>query len=177
LIDFDRLENYADLVKASDIYCCLGTTMKKAGSKEAFFKVDFTYPHQIAQMALKNGAERFLIVSSVGADPKSSNYYLRVKGEIEQAISRLTFTAIHIFRPSLLLGERGEVRLGEKIGMFSSKALSFLFIGQLKKYRPIEARVVAFAMTQVAKKKLEGVHIHESDKIQSIYESATAEQR
>jgi uncharacterized protein YbjT (DUF2867 family) len=170
LVNFDRLEESANLLKADDIYCCLGTTMKKAGSKDAFYKVDFTYPHEIAKLTLKNGAERFLIVSSVGASSKSSNFYLKVKGEIEEAISKLPFAAVHIFRPSLLLGERDEQRLGEKVGMVSSRALSFLFIGGLKKYRPIEARVVASAMVEAAQKSSSGISVYESDEVQSMYD-------
>jgi uncharacterized protein YbjT (DUF2867 family) len=168
MIDFDRLEDYSNLFKTSDLFCCLGTTMKRAGSKEAFYKVDFTYAHQAAQMASRNGTERFLLVTSIGADPHSSNFYLRVKGEIEAAILKLPFTAIHIFRPSLLLGEREEVRLGEKIGMFSAKLFSFAFVGGLNKYRPIEAEVVAAAMIEIARRDLKGISIYESDEIQSI---------
>ncbi len=168
VVDFARLESYAELAKANDVFCCLGTTIKKAGSQEAFRQVDFTYPLEIAKIAAANGAEQFLLVSSLGANPKSAIFYSRVKGEVEAAITPLPFRAIHIFRPSLLLGERQEMRLGEKIGEKVAGAFSFLLSGPLRKYRPIHARVVAAAMIAVAKQNLAGVNIFESERIQEV---------
>ncbi|MGH7451719.1 MAG: NAD(P)H-binding protein [bacterium] len=166
--DFSRLQNNAHLMKAHDIFCCLGTTIKKAGSQAAFRQVDFTYPFEIAKIAAANGAEQFLIVTALGANPASRIFYNRVKGEVEAAITALAFRAVHIFRPSLLLGERQEIRLGERTAERVAKIFSFLFVGSLRKYRPIEASVVAAAMIAVAKRNLAGVDIFESDQIQAL---------
>ncbi len=167
-VDFDRLQDFASVVKADDVFCCLGTTIKTAGSQEAFRKVDFTYAHEAAKIALHNGASQFLLVSSLGADAKSSVFYSRVKGEIEAAISALNFASISIFRPSFLLGERNEFRLGERLAEPIAKAISFLLIGNLRKYRPIEALTVAAAMIEIAKAEIKGVNVYESDRIQEI---------
>jgi len=102
---------------AQDVFCALGTTIRKAGSQEAFRHVDLELPLRAAEQALKAGAEQFIVVSSVGADPASKNFYLRTKGEIERELARLHFKALHILRPSLLIGKRPEFRLGEAIGM------------------------------------------------------------
>jgi uncharacterized protein YbjT (DUF2867 family) len=168
VVDFARLESHAEPANANDVFCCLGTTIKKAGSPAAFRQVDFTYPFKIAKIAAANGAEQFLIVTALGANPQSSIFYNRVKGEIEAALTPLPFRAVHIFRPSLLLGERQEVRPGEKIAEKAAGAFSFLFRGPLRKYRPIPARVVAAAMIEVAKRNLPGVNIFESDRIQEV---------
>jgi len=168
LIDFDRLSDQARLVRAQDVFCCLGTTIKKAGSKEAFYKVDFTYPCQAAKIAAQNGAEQFLLVSALGANARSSVFYNRVKGEVESAIGQLSFQGVQIFRPSLLLGERAEFRLVERMTERAATLVRFLLIGSLKKYRPIEARAVASAMIQVAQNHSPGVNVYESDRMQSI---------
>ncbi len=156
----------ASQVLGDDVYCCLGTTMKKAGSKEAFFAVDYEYPLQIARFAKQNGASSYLIVSSMGANPESTFFYNRVKGEVEEDLQLLHFSSLHIFRPSLLLGERDEKRLGEKIGESVMRFLKPVLVGQLKKYQPIEAAKVANAMVVLAQSNAKGVYIHESDKIQ-----------
>lgn len=163
VFDFDNPDT--SRVLADDVYCCLGTTMKKAGSKEAFYKVDFTYPYQIAQTALANGAKRFAIVTAMGADVKSLFYYNRVKGEIEQSLRQLGYHTLLIFRPSLLLGERNESRLGEKIG--ESLANVFRWITPAK-YRAIEADKVATAMVTITTSTVEGTLVYESDVMQAF---------
>ncbi len=168
LVDFEQLERYATRTRAQDVFCCLGTTIKKAGSQAAFRKVDFEYPDQIAQLAVRNGAQQFLLVSALGANAASTIFYNRVKGEVEAAIATLPFHALHIFRPSLLLGERQEVRRGERVGEYIFKATSFLWRGPLRTYRPISARAVAAAMAHLAKQEQAGVHIHESLEIQTL---------
>ena len=167
-VNFDRLSEQANLLKANDVFCCLGTTIKKAGSQEAFRKVDFTYALEAAKLTAHNGASQFLLVSSLGADAKSSVFYSRVKGEIEAAISALNFLSVSIFRPSLLLGERAEFRLAERLAEPLAKAFSFFLIGSLCKYRAIEARTVAAAMIEIANAKTQGVNVYESDRIQKI---------
>lgn len=169
MIDFDQLSPYADKLKnVQEIFCCLGTTIKKAGSPEAFYKVDFTYPHEIAKLAAQNGVQQFLIVTALGANSRSSIFYNRVKGEIETALGKLPLPGLQIFRPSLLLGERQEFRLGERIGAIVFTALSFAFFGRLRRYRAIEASVVAEAMIRIAQQNLTGVNIFESEKIQAL---------
>lgn len=169
IINFDQLSPYADKLKyVQEIFCCLGTTIKKAGSPEAFYKVDFTYPHEIAKLAAQNGVQQFLIVTALGANSRSSIFYNRVKGEIETALGKLSLPGLQIFRPSLLLGERQEFRLGERIGAIVFTALSFAFFGRLRRYRAIEASVVAEAMIRIAQKNLTGVNIFESEKIQAL---------
>jgi uncharacterized protein YbjT (DUF2867 family) len=163
IIDFNSLEVSASLVQANDVFCCLGTTIKKAGSREAFRKVDYEYPLKIAELAADHGANQFLIVTALGADPNSTIFYSRIKGEIEQAVSKLPFRCVHIFRPSILVGERREFRLGESMGIALMRFFSFLMVGSWRKYSPIRAEVVAKAMIAAAKTNHPSVSIYESD--------------
>jgi uncharacterized protein YbjT (DUF2867 family) len=172
VIDFENLSEHAEVMRAQDVFCCLGTTIKQAGSEEAFRKVDFTYPHEVARLAHANGAEQFLLVSALGADARSRIFYNRVKGETEEAIGRLAFDGVQIFRPSLLLGERAQFRLGERVAEKLSRLFSFLFFGSLQKYRPVHARKVAAAMIAVARRQPRGVNIFESDEIRAMLSSA-----
>ncbi len=167
-INFDQLQKHADLIRGDDVYWCLGTTMRKAGSQEAFEKVDYTYPLEIARLASANNVQQFVLVTSVGADPSSANFYLKTKGRVEEALKTVPFHSVLIFRPSFLLGNRQEFRLGERIGITAVRALTSAPIDALKKYRPIPASVVASAMVKKALEHLEGVHVFESDEIQSI---------
>jgi uncharacterized protein YbjT (DUF2867 family) len=171
IIDFDKPEKYRDLVKGDDFFCTIGTTIKKAGSKDAFRKVDFLYPEQFAKIAIENKVKQFLLISSLGADATSSNFYLKTKGEIEVFLKASNFEKVSILRPSLLLGDRAEFRLGEKIGAFVMKSFSFLFIGNLKKYKPIESKSVAKALFAIAQQNNIGFRVYESDSIQEIGKS------
>lgn len=166
--DFQNLAALGSQLKADHVYCCLGTTMKQAGSKEAFYKVDFHYPLQIAKTAQEQGASQFLLVSALGANIKSKIFYNRVKGEIEVAVSSIPFKGINIFQPSLLLGNRKEKRTGEAIAQGISNVVSFLLVGPLKKYKPIHAKTVAEGMLKIAKQGLNGFYIFESDQIKRI---------
>jgi uncharacterized protein YbjT (DUF2867 family) len=168
VVDFDNLEQYSDQLKADDIFCCLGTTIKVSGSQENFRKVDFDYPVKIAQIALQNGAQQFLIVSAMGANSQSSIFYNRVKGDVEAAVSYLGYRSLHIFRPSLLMGDRKQVRIGELIGKGVMTIIGFLFIGPLKKYKAIHGATVAKAMVKVALKEEKGRLVYESDRIAEI---------
>ncbi len=163
--DFDELEEVKDQLAADDVYCCLGTTMKQAGSKEKFYKVDYAYPLLLAQLAKAAGAKKYLLISAMGADKDSSMYYNEVKGKIEEAIEQISFESVLIFRPSLLLGDRKEVRTGEAIAKKLMTGLEFLMIGPLKKYRAIEASTVAAVMIGTANGDLQGIHIFESEKM------------
>jgi uncharacterized protein YbjT (DUF2867 family) len=168
IINFDKPETYKDLVVGDDFFCTIGTTIKKAGSKEAFRKVDFEYPRQFAAFALQNKVKQFLIISSLGADAKSGNFYLKTKGEIQDFLKNCNFESVSVLQPSLLLGNRTEFRLGEKVGAFFMKSLSFLFLGNLKKYKPIESKTVAKALLKIAQTNNKGFKIYESDAIQEI---------
>ena len=165
VIDFDKLQNYASDLAVDDVFCCLGTTIKKAGSKEAFYKVDHTYVVNLAKGTATQGAQQFVVISSMGADASSMFFYNKVKGEMERDVQDLGFRAVHIMRPSLLLGERTEHRTGEELASKVMKPLSSLMIGPLQKYKPIEASTVAKAMLYVAAQQQQGVHIYPSDEI------------
>ncbi len=160
LFDFDRPNGL--LTQADDLFCCLGTTMKKAGSKEAFRKVDYQYPMDIARLGREQGATQFSIVTSMGADSNSMFYYNRVKGEVERDLSQLNYPTLLIFRPSLLLGKRPESRLGERIGESLMKVFNPLIPA---KYKAIESDKVAEAMCVKAQQGLVGRHVFESDAI------------
>ncbi len=163
VISFDKISEHSSELKADDVYCCLGTTIKKARSKEAFRKVDFEYPLTFARLAKENGAENFLLVSALGANKDSSIFYNKVKGETEEAISAVGIKSLHILRPSLLIGPRKEHRSGEDAAKFVYKYLDFLVP---EKYKGIESIKVARAMGAFAKKGQPGTFIHESKDLQ-----------
>ena len=160
IVDFDSL---TDLPHVDDVFCCLGTTIKKAASQEAFRRVDHDYGIALAQAGLRAGATQFLLVSAIGADPAARVFYSRVKGETEADVRKLRYPATQIFRPSLLLGERAEFRLGERIAMKTAPLLSWLLLGRLRRYRPIHADVVARAMTRIALEAPRGPNVFEYD--------------
>ncbi len=170
VIDFEHLDERAGLLKAEDIFCCLGTTMKKAGSQESFTRVDHDYPLEIAQLAARQGARQFLLVSALGADTGSRIFYNRVKGQVEEAISALPFKAVHIFRPSLIMGHRSEFRPMELIVKALSPVLRLLMFGALRRYRPIKAATIAEAMVGIALEDRRGVNLFESHQIQAYYD-------
>lgn len=147
--DFNEIEEN-DIDVAHDFFCCLGTTMKQAGSKETFEKVDLTYPVQFASMAKNKGIGHFLVISAMGANVNSNIYYNRVKGEMEKQLTDLKLPHLSILRPSLLTGNRKESRLGERVGAGAMRVLNHLMVGPLQKYRSIESKQVAFAMMQKA---------------------------
>jgi uncharacterized protein YbjT (DUF2867 family) len=151
-VNFDALELNSELFSdIKDIYICLGTTIKKAGSKEAFQKVDIQYCIDVAREAEKNGVRNLSIITSVGSDSRSSNFYLKTKGLIEEQISGLDFDSISIHRPGLLIGSRKEARAGESIGQILYPFLVNPFlIGSLTKYRSIESEVLAKAMIRLS---------------------------
>lgn len=160
-VDFDKLSEMTEFPKGDDIFCCLGTTMKKAGSKEAFYKVDFTYCYEFAKAALKAGADRFFLISAMGSNKKSRFFYNRVKGELEDKVSFLNYRTIYIFKPSLIRGPREERRPGEKFAQFITKLIPFF--GPWKKYRPIHADKIVDAMIKVARQEDKGCYFYESE--------------
>jgi uncharacterized protein YbjT (DUF2867 family) len=171
VVDFDRPETYRAHTKVDDVFCCLGTTIKKAGSQEAFRKVDLEYPIAIAQAAADAGAGQYLIVTAVGADPKSGIFYNRVKGEVEEALRGLPFArGVKIFRPSMLLGERGESRPAERVGVALMAAAAPLFVGGLRPYRAIDGRKVAHAMWKAATTEPHGTRVYEGASLFALAE-------
>ncbi len=168
IIDFDKPETYKELVIGDDFFCTIGTTIKNAGSQDAFRKVDFEYPKVFATIALENNVKQFLLISSLDALSTSTNFYLKTKGKIENFLKKCSFESAIVLRPSLLLGKRKEFRLGEKMAAFFIKLFSFLLIGNLKKYKAIESKDVAKAMFHIAQQNYKGFHIIESDEIQQI---------
>jgi uncharacterized protein YbjT (DUF2867 family) len=167
-VDFHHLDNVKDEISGDHLYLCLGTTMAKAGSKDAFYLVDHDFTLHAAHLAFANGVAKVCLISSMGADTSSNVYYSRVKGEIEKEVALIKFKAVHIVRPSLLLGDRKEKRLGERIGIMISKIFGFIFKGPMRKYAPIEDKTVAQAMMCLMQKAETGVHIHESIELQQL---------
>jgi uncharacterized protein YbjT (DUF2867 family) len=165
VVSFDRLAQIADFPRVHDVFCCLGTTMKQAGSPDAFRKVDFTYVVELARVAVRHRASQFLVVTAVGADPRSRILYSRVKGEAEEAVRRLQFEGIQIFRPSLLVGARAQSRPAERVAGLLSLLVAWAFVGPLARYRPLKAEAVGRAMVRVAREAPRGPHVYESDAI------------
>ena len=163
VVDLAAVEAAGDLPNADDVFCCLGTTIKQAGSQEAFRRVDHDYVVGLARAGPRAGVTQFLLVSAVGADPESRVFYSRVKGETEADLRKLPYRAVQIFRPSMLLGERAEFRLGERIAMMAAPLLQLALVGGLRRYRPIQARDVARAMVRIAREAPRGPNVFEYD--------------
>lgn len=163
LVDFTDPESFKLAMEGSSaVFCAVGTTQKKVkGDKAAYRKVDFDIPVNAARFCAETGCPKFLLVSSVGASSKSNNFYLKLKGEVEDAVQQLPIKSIHIFRPSVLLGDRKEHRLGEAISKAVMQAFSFAFVGGLRKYKPVQASDVAAAMINSAKKEAKGRFVYE----------------
>lgn len=161
-------QNWKKAFPAEIFFCCLGTTMKKAGSKEAFRAIDFELVLQLARLAKQKGCRKFVGISSLGANKNSSNFYLKTKGEMEAAVAELGFESCIFVRPSILLGPRTEQRTGEKIGILLSKILNPLMAGPLKKYKGIASETVAKAMIELALEEKPGIRIIESDELQKF---------
>ncbi len=167
IIDFQNLDKHKELIQGSDVYICLGTTIKKAGSVENMDRVDHLLPMSIAKIALSNGSKKLAVVSSIGASKNSRNYYLSIKGKMEEDILSLDYQAIAILRPSLLVGNRKEKRVSETISKYMMKAIGPLFFGKMRKYRAIQGKTVARAMIKILNEK-SGKAIFESDMVQEL---------
>lgn len=146
IIDFDAFEKHGSLPPCSNVFICLGTTIKTAGSKENFRKVDIDYCLSIAKKAKKSGAETLSLISSIGANSSSKNFYLKTKGQLEEAIQDLGFSTVNIFRPSFLVGERSEKRMAEKVTIKLAKIMDLFLIGSARKYRSVKAELLAKTM-------------------------------
>ena len=168
--DFKNLENHREDIKGDDCFFCIGTTKKNSPDKNEYKRVELEVPKQVAQIAKSNSVNSFVFISSGYADPKSSGDYLKFKGEVEEELKRLNFQKLGIMRPSFLLGDRKEKRIGEKIGIFVFKLLSPLFLGPLKKMKPIQSATVAKAMIAITENKVSKT-IFESDEIADLSSS------
>jgi uncharacterized protein YbjT (DUF2867 family) len=172
ITDFRQLASLSPDMTGDDLFCCLGTTIKKAGSQEAFTSIDYTLVLNFATAAYNAGVKQFVGVSSIGASAGSGNFYLQTKGKMEEAVLRLGFRRTVLVRPSILLGNRNEWRFAEEFAKGAMKVIGFFFIGPLKKYRGINASDVAKAMIVAAlDEKING--IVESDELQSLAAGAT----
>ena len=168
ILNFEQLEEYRLGFVADDVYCCLGTTMRQAGSKKAFYTVDYLYVVKLAALTAGNFAVQLLVVSAMGADAHSRLYYNRVKGEMEDAVRQTPFRAVHLFRPSVLLGERDEQRPGERLSAVALQVLRPVLRGPLRRYRAIPAASVARAMLQAAGQDAAGIQVYASDQIEVL---------
>ena len=168
--DFNNLENHKEVIRGDDCFFCIGTTKQNSPDKSEYRRVELEVPKQIAQIAKSNSVNSFVFVSSGYADPKSSGDYLKFKGEVEEELKRLNFPKLGIMRPSFLLGDRKEKRVGEKIGIFVFKLLSPLFIGPLKKMKPIHSATVAKAMIKISKNENDQI-VFESNEIVKLSNS------
>lgn len=168
VVDFERPGDHADAFAADDVFCCLGTTLRAAGSREAFRRVDHDYVLAAARLAAERGARRFLLVSALGADAGSRVFYSRVKGEVERAVAALPFAAVVVARPSLLTGERAESRPLETLGRRLAPVLRLLLVGPLRSYRPIAAAAVARALVRLAQEAPDGLRVVESAELAAL---------
>ncbi|MFP8489765.1 NAD(P)H-binding protein [Gracilimonas sp. Q87] len=163
VIDFNKIDEWKHLITGNELYSALGTTIKKAGSEQQQYTVDYTYQYEEAKAAAENGVKKYSLVSSAGANHRSRVFYSRLKGELDDDVKDLPFEVITIMRPSILAGERNEKRLGESVGLF---LMSFLTkLPGLQKYRPISGKTVAQGMIHSLQKCPPGYHIFEFDEI------------
>lgn len=160
IVNFDKPD--ADKIRGDDMFCALGTTLKAAGSKEAQFRIDCEYPAAFARLGKENGVRKFMLVSSVGSDAHSSNFYLRTKGDLEQRLQGLGFESLIIARPSFLLGHRQESRPGERAGIVLAQWLKPLIP---RRYRGVQVSAVAATLISAANSGGKGMQIIENEKL------------
>ncbi len=171
VVDFNQLQKYAPEIQGDVVFCCLGTTKKKTPDKAQYKKIDYQYPIDVAWMAYNNGATAYHFVSSMGADPNSSIFYSKIKGEAESTLKTIPFKALHLYRPALLEGNRTEERTGEELMIKIMHLLNPLLVGPLKKYRSIKIETVATAMYHKSIEELHGIFVYPSDEISRIGET------
>ena len=171
ITDLLNKESWAELVKGDDVYCCIGTTRKKTPEKDHYYKIDFGIPKNAASAGKINGAQTFTVVSAIGANSKSSIFYNKLKGEMEEAVNSNGPSEVYIMRPSIIAGPRGESRLLEKVGLGIFKLLGSLFVGPLRKYKLIHAKDIATAMIEAVNSEVKG-GTFESDQVQELANNA-----
>lgn len=168
IIDFDKLDDHAAAITGHAVFCCLGSTKKKTPDMTTYRKIDHDYPEKLAQLAKQNSVNQYHLVSAIGADSNSSNFYTKMKGETEDDLQKVGLKCLHIYQPSLLTGDRKESRPMERLFTGLMKVIDPLLIGGLKKYRSVPAQTVAQAMFNESLKNEAGVFIHTSDKIKLL---------
>jgi uncharacterized protein YbjT (DUF2867 family) len=168
IIDFDELDEHTSAITGHAVFCCLGSTQKKTPDLSVYRKIDHDYPVKLAQLAKQNGVNQYHLVSAIGANSNSSNFYTKTKGETEDDLQKAGLKCLHIYQPSLLTGDRKESRPMERVFAGIMKVINPLLIGGFKKYRSIPAQTVALAMFKESLKNDEGVFIHTSDKIKLL---------
>ena len=167
ITDFSKLDEIEYLLNVDECYFCIGTTRRKTPRKTDYIKIEYELPIKIAEICKRNAINKFIYISSLGANPNAAGLYLKNKGKTESDLKNLKFKKLIIVRPSILVGERKENRIGEKLGLLIMNSLSILLIGKLKKYKPIKAMVVANSIFKIANKNIEK-EIFESDELVEI---------
>ncbi|RZK71782.1 MAG: oxidoreductase [Pedobacter sp.] len=167
-IDFDKLNEYAHLIDGDVLFCALGSTKKKTPDLVDYRKIDHDYPLHLARIAVDQGIKQYHLISSIGANKDSSNFYTKMKGETEEDIKASGLEGLIIYRPSLLTGDRKEKRFAEGLMQSISKLINPLLVGSIKKYRSIEAKTVAVAMVKLSKTEIKGIYVYESDDIVKV---------
>jgi uncharacterized protein YbjT (DUF2867 family) len=168
VIDFNQLKSHAAAINGHALFCCLGSTRAKTPDMKQYYAIDHDYPVQLAQMALQNNIKQYHLISAIGANSQSKNFYTRLKGETENDIAHIGLKTVHIYQPSLLTGNRKEYRLVERMAAGLMKVVDPLLAGGLKKYRSIPAATVAKAMYKQSLNTDEGLFIHPSDHIKQL---------
>ena len=165
--DFNNLNNHKNSIVGDDCFFCIGTTRKNTPDENEYIRIEYSIPIEVAKIAITNSVNNFIYVSSLGANPNAPGLYLKNKGQAEEELIKLNFKKLSIIRPSILLGNRKENRIGEKIGIFIMQTLSPLFLGKLKKYKPIKVENVAKAILSIAQNNYKN-QIIESDQLVKI---------
>lgn len=168
IVDFDKLDDFISEINGHALFCCIGTTKNKTPDLTEYFKIEHDYPVKLGQLAIKNNVKQYHYVSSIGADKNSTAYYTKFKGQTEYDLQQLNLPSLHIYRPSILSGERKEHRPMEKFANGLMSVINPLLVGSLKKYRSIPAKTVAMAMYKQSINSEEGIFIHSSDQIKQI---------
>jgi uncharacterized protein YbjT (DUF2867 family) len=165
IVNFDEADSYSSFIQGDALFCCLGTTQKQTPNETDYYKIDHDYPVNLAKAAFKNGVTEFHFVSAIGADPSSSNFYLKTKGEAERDLKEIGLASLHIYEPSLLTGRKRKRRLGERIATVVMKIINPLLMGGLKKYQSIDGATVAKAMFNQSLKDKKGVFVYTAERI------------
>ena len=165
IVDFDHLDEHVQEINGHAVFCSLGTTRKQTPDLNDYRKIDHDYPLRMAEIAKRNGMEQFHLVSAIGANASSSNFYTKMKGDTENAIKAVGLSCLFIYQPSILTGERSRKRFAERLAIAAMKIIDPFLFGKLRKYRSIPAETVAMAMYKQSLKTRTGVHIYASDKI------------
>jgi uncharacterized protein YbjT (DUF2867 family) len=168
IADYHSIETHIKDLQIDHFFCCIGSTKAKTPDRDKYYEIDLEYPKKVASNIIANGTTTLCLVSSIGANPTSNNFYLKLKGDVEESLKAIGFKSFHIFRPSLLLGNRKEFRLMEKIAQLIYPIFNFLLIGKLKDYRSIKAKDIASAMINVSITSNPGVHIYQTQLIKEL---------